>query len=623
MVSNAVVSHFIFLLIFFCSSAISIPDSNQTMFPMTCSTIMKCEASLYHINNGQQTKSEIAAAYAVNPWQIQPIRRGGVQDYLITVPCSCESADGVSGTAYFHDTSFRVGTGDFLSDVSNRNYSGQVWIFGDPLLVDGEEFGVKLLCGCVEDESKIVVSYTVQSRDTLSQIASLLRADATEIHNLNAKLIEDPALIVPNWVLFVPMFKNAYQNTKGPTKKHVWTIVIAILATLTVVSLGALAVIFIRRKLKKSKQNNDPQNSRAPSRSFSTFGTSSFQYPFSKPKSEAQKRSFRQDVSAFESEKTLIFTVEEIQEATANFDESRKIGEGGYGIVYHGVLNQQEVAIKKMKSNKSKEFFAELKVLCRIHHINVVELLGYASGDDHLYLVYEYVPNGSLSDHLHDPLKRGYQPLSWTTRTQIALDAAKGIEYIHDHTKARYVHRDIKTSNILLDESLGAKVADFGLVKLVGRTNDDELVATRLVGTPGYLPPESVKELQVTPKTDVFAFGVVLAELITGRRALIRDNQEPKRTKSLITLIYTIFQGENSEAALEAVVDGNLHGSYPMDDIYKMGEIAAWCLNEDPVGRPEMHEIVALLSQLMTSAVEWEASLGGNSQVFSGLFTGR
>ena len=215
MVSNAVVSHSIFLLIFFCSSAISIPDSNQTMFPMTCSTIMKCDASLYHINNGQQTKSEIAAAYSVNPWQIQPIQRGGVQDYLITVPCSCESADGVSGTAYFHDTSFRVGTGDFLSDVSNRNYSGQVWIFGDPLLVAGEEFGVKLLCGCVEDESKIVVSYTVQSRDTLSQIASLLRADATEIHNLNAKLIEDPALIVPNWVLFVPMFKNAYQNTKG------------------------------------------------------------------------------------------------------------------------------------------------------------------------------------------------------------------------------------------------------------------------------------------------------------------------------------------------------------------------------------------------------------------------
>ncbi|GMP87600.1 hypothetical protein CsSME_00039907 [Camellia sinensis var. sinensis] len=120
-----------------------------------------------------------------------------------------------------------------------------------------------------------------------------------------------------------------------------------------------------------------------------------------------------------------------------------------------------------MRSNKSKEFFAELKVLCKIHHINVVELLGYASGDDHLYLVYEYIQNGSVSDHLHDPLLKGHQPLSWTARTQIALDAAKGIEYIHDHTKARHVHCDIKTCNILLNETLRAKVADFGLAKFV------------------------------------------------------------------------------------------------------------------------------------------------------------
>ncbi|KAI8003211.1 LysM domain receptor-like kinase 3, partial [Camellia lanceoleosa] len=131
---------------------------------------------------------------------------------------------------------------------------------------------------------------------------------------------------------------------------------------------------------------------------------------------------------------------------------------------------RSSLQIKKMRSNKSKEFFAELKVLCKIHHINV----GYASGDDHLYLVYEYIQNGSVSDHLHDPLLKGHQPLSWTARTQIALDAMKGIEYIHDHTKARYVHRDIKTSNILLDETLRAKVADFGLAKFVGRTNEGE-----------------------------------------------------------------------------------------------------------------------------------------------------
>ncbi|OWM76097.1 hypothetical protein CDL15_Pgr009743 [Punica granatum] len=174
-------------------------------------------------------------------------------------------------------------------------------------------------------------------------------------------------------------------------------------------------------------------------------------------------------LSAFGSERPIVFTLEEIEDATSDFAESKKIGEGGYGSVYFGVLvGGQEVAIKKMRSSKSKEFLAELKDLAKIHHINVVELLGYASREDHLYLVYEYVQNGSLNDHLHDPLLKGHQPHSWTARTQIAL----------------------KTSNILLDEGLRAKVADLGLAKLVGRTNEEDLIATRLVGTPRYLPLE-------------------------------------------------------------------------------------------------------------------------------------
>ncbi|KAG5522100.1 hypothetical protein RHGRI_034335 [Rhododendron griersonianum] len=327
------------------------------------------------------------------------------------------------------------------------------------------------------------------------------------------------------------------------------------------------------------------------------------------------------DVSVFESERAIAYSLEEIAWATNNFHESRKIGEGGYGSVYYGVIGEQRVAVKKKRSNK--EFFAELKALCKINHINVVELLGYAAGNGHLYLVYEYIQNGSLSEHLHDPLLKGKQPLSWTARATIALDAAKGIEYIHDHTKSRCVHRDIKTSNILLAEGPRAKVAGFGLAKLVERTNEDDLIATSLVGTPGYLPPESVKELQVTTKTDVFAFGVVLAELITGQRALIRDNREPKRMKSLVSVVKRIFEDENPETALESIIDCNLGGNYPVVDVFKTAKIAAWCLSEDPCNRPEMREIVVELSQIVTSSIEWEASLGGDSQVFSGVFSGR
>ncbi|KAG6422614.1 hypothetical protein SASPL_119193 [Salvia splendens] len=290
-------------------------------------------------------------------------------------------------------------------------------------------------------------------------------------------------------------------------------------------------------------------------------------------------------------------SIEEIAEATGDFEETRIIGRGGYGSVYHDVIGEKEVAIKKMRSNNSKEFLAEIKVLCKITHNDVVELMGYATGDDNLYLVYVYIPNGSLGYHLHDPLK-GHQPLSWSARTQIALDAAR-------------------------DEGLRAKVADFGLAKLVGRSNEDEFIATRLVGTSGYLPPESVKEMQVTTKTNVFAFGVVLAELITGKRALIRDNQEPNKMKSLITVVKNMFNEEDAASALQVMVDGNVKDNYPGEDVYKMAEIAEWCLSEEAVDRPEMREVVVALARIRMSSIEWEASLGGGSKIFSGVFSGR
>ncbi|KAK0573505.1 hypothetical protein LWI29_009195 [Acer saccharum] len=518
-------------------------SSNSPMFTFPCpGKIKTCNASLYHINKGIP-QEQIASLYSVNISQLKRIFHGrGQFDYLITVPCSCKNID-VNTTGYFYNTSYLVQPNDSFDVVSDRFYSGQAWPVGEENdLHINASIPMNLLCGCVENEAQVVVTYTVQYQDTLSGIANLLSAEISGVQRMNTMLTQNPSYIDVGWVLYVPMEKN------GLPHAH---------------------------------------------------------------------------MKGFESERPVIFSLEEVEKATDNFDESKIIGRGGYGSVFLGMLGEQEVAIKKMRSNKSKEFFAELKVLCKIHHINVVELLGYASGDDHLYLVYEYVRNGSLSDHLHDPLLKGYQPLTWTARTQIALDAAKGIEYIHDHTKARYVHRDIKTSNILLDVGLRAKVADFGLAKLVERSNEEEMIATRLVGTPGYLPPESLMEVQVTSKTDVFAFGVVLAELITGQRALSRDNREPTKLKSLITVVYKIFKDEDPETALEEVIDGNLSGSYPLEDVYKMIEIAEWCLSEDPYNRPEIRDIVVTLSQIVMASTEWEASLGGNSQVFSGLFNGR
>ncbi|KAK4261361.1 hypothetical protein QN277_004368 [Acacia crassicarpa] len=589
------------------------------MVSFKCSSkINTCNALLYHINHGLDIE-HIASLYSVNPSQIQPITRAANRDYLITVPCSCKTLNNLRG--YFFETTYTVEQNDTYVRISEFYYSGQAWSPTDDHLTIGENLTIHLPCGCTESDSQIVVTYTVQQHDTVEEIANLLSSTPTGIQNMNEILANTTSFIAVDWVLYVPRELNGIPSSKGSGKKPNHFIIIGVLVGVALLSVITLLILILWRKraTETSKEDTKAVSKRSASRGFSKRSISN------RTDLSLKNHQFHietiEEVTSIDSERPVTFYLEEIEEAINK--ESKIIGKGGYGTVYFGILGDKEVAIKEMRSNKSKEFYAELKVLCRIHHINIVELLGYASGEDNLYLVYEYVSKGSLSDHLHNPFLKGHEPLSWTARAQIALDAAKGLEYIHDYTKARHVHRDIKTSNILLDNKLRAKIADFGLVKLVERTNDDDFIATRLVGTPGYLPPEAVKELQVTSKTDVFAFGVVLAELVTGKPALFRDSQENPKVRSLISVINKVFEDDDPESALEDIIDKNLRDIYPVEDIFKIIEIAERCLHEEPIERPEMREIVVTLSQILMSSTEWEASLGGNSEVFSGVFTGR
>ncbi|GAB2269362.1 LysM domain receptor-like kinase 3 [Dionaea muscipula] len=330
----------------------------------------------------------------------------------------------------------------------------------------------------------------------------------------------------------------------------------------------------------------------------------------------------------FEMEKPVVFTYEEILSATEGFSETGLLGHGTYGSVYYGLLRDQEVAIKRMAAAKSKEFTFEMKVLCTVHHANLVELIGYATSSDELFLVYEYAQKGSLRSHLHDPQNRGQTSLSWITRVQIALDAARGLEYIHEHTKNHYVHRDIKTSNILLDSAFRAKISDFGLSKLVGKASDAAVSATRVVGTYGYLAPEYLSEGLATTKSDVYAFGVVLFELISGREAVIRTEGLTKNSerRSLVPIMLAALRNvpdSMSMVNMKDYVDPNLMDLYPHDCVFKMAMLAKQCVDEDPILRPDMKQLVISLSQTLLSSVEWEATLAGNSQVFSGLVQGR
>ncbi|KAL0321111.1 UNVERIFIED_CONTAM: LysM domain receptor-like kinase [Sesamum radiatum] len=316
-------------------------------------------------------------------------------------------------------------------------------------------------------------------------------------------------------------------------------------------------------------------------------------------------------------DKSVEFTYEELAAATDNFSMSHKIGQGGFGSVYYAELRGEKAAVKKMDMQATKEFLAELNVLTHVHHVNLVRLIGYCV-ESSLFLVYEYIDNGNLSQHLRG---RVTEPLPWSRRLQIALDSARGLEYIHEHTVPVYIHRDIKSANILIDKNFRAKVADFGLTKLteVGSAS----LQTRLVGTFGYMPPEYAQYGDVSPKIDVYAFGVVLFELISAKEAIVKTNEVTTESKGLVALFEDAFNEPDQTESLRKLVDPRLGDDYPFDSVSKVAHLAKACTHENPQLRPSMRSIVVALMTLSSSTEDWDIGSFYENQGLVHLMSGR
>ncbi|KAF8653852.1 hypothetical protein HU200_061981 [Digitaria exilis] len=320
-------------------------------------------------------------------------------------------------------------------------------------------------------------------------------------------------------------------------------------------------------------------------------------------------------------DKSVEFSYDELFNATEGFSMSNKIGQGGFGAVYYAELRGEKAAIKKMDMQASHEFLAELKVLTHVHHLNLVRLIGYCT-EGSLFLVYEYIENGNLSQHLRGT---GYEPLSWAARVQIALDSARGLEYIHEHTVPVYIHRDIKSANILIDKNYRAKVrivADFGLTKLteVGNTS---LPTRGIVGTFGYMPPEYARYGDVSPKVDVYAFGVVLYELISAKDAIVRSTESASDSKGLVYLFEEALNTSDPKEGLKRLIDPALGEDYPIDSILKLTVLARACTQEDPKARPTMRSVVVALMTLSSTSEFWDMNALHENQGLVNLMSGR
>lgn len=296
----------------------------------------------------------------------------------------------------------------------------------------------------------------------------------------------------------------------------------------------------------------------------------------------------------------LVISIQLLRNVTNNFSEENVLGKGGFGIVYKGELDDgTKIAVKRMfasvVSNKGlDEFQAEIAVLTKVRHRHLVALLGYCIEGNERLLVYEYMPLGTLSQHLFEWRKLELPPLNWEKRLSIALDVGRGIEYLHGLAHKSFIHRDLKPSNILLGDDYRAKVSDFGLVKLAPDGGKFS-VETRLAGTFGYLAPEYAVTGRVTTKADVFSFGVVLMELLTGRKAL--DETQPEESMHLVTWFRR--QLGNKGALFESVDSVLEVNNNTSQSILIVAELAGHCTAREPYNRPDMGHAVNVLSPLV------------------------
>ncbi|TYJ26018.1 hypothetical protein E1A91_A07G089900v1, partial [Gossypium mustelinum] len=299
----------------------------------------------------------------------------------------------------------------------------------------------------------------------------------------------------------------------------------------------------------------------------------------------------RRNASPLPDQLCKCFTLAEIQAATNNFDDAFVIGSGGFGNVYKGFIKgiKYKVAIKRLKSKSqqgAREFWTEIQLLSQLRYVNLVSLIGYCNDNNEKILVYEYMSNGTLRDHLYNTEKA---PLTWKQRLEICIGAARGLDYLHSGAVHRVIHRDVKSTNILLDEEYVAKVSDFGLSKMspISMTNDP--IRTVVKGTFGYMDPEYYRRQQLTEKSDVYSFGVVLFEVLFARPAV--DSKLEYSQISLANWARKCIGNESSEESIDPFLEGKIS----LNCLRTYAKIAENCIREDGCERPSMNDVARRL----------------------------
>ncbi|TVU38676.1 hypothetical protein EJB05_12060, partial [Eragrostis curvula] len=289
---------------------------------------------------------------------------------------------------------------------------------------------------------------------------------------------------------------------------------------------------------------------------------------------------------------SMMMDVTTLRTATGDFDESNKLGEGGFGAVYKGVLpDGDEIAVKRLSDSSTQgenELKNELALVAKLKHKNLVRLVGVCLEQQERLLVYEYVPNRSLDLILFDTENENREQLDWGQRYRIINGIARGLQYLHEDSQLKVVHRDLKASNILLDANMNPKISDFGLARIFDR-DQTQAKTSQIIGTYGYMAPEYVMRGNYSVKSDTFSFGVMVLEIVTGRK-----NNDSYNSKQSGDLLNTVWEHWEAGTVME-LVDPSMNGSFPEGDVLRCFHIGLLCVQVDPAARPVMSSVVMML----------------------------
>ncbi|GAA0146057.1 transmembrane signal receptor [Lithospermum erythrorhizon] len=607
-----------------CTSYITFSTTRQYTTPLTISSLIGADADeIAKLNN-----------ISVND-ELTPAR-------LVVAPLEC----GCSGGIYQHNATYVLKEkGETIFSVANNTYEGlttcQSMIAQNSLnyhdLLVGMKLNVPIRCACPtsnqEDAGfKYLLVYLVNWDDTIELIANIFSSDvstilvANELNpddvifpftpllvplknvpiNINTSAASTPPPVSPPQVPVAPSGGNENNNS---SKKWIFVGVGVGVVFLILVVMG-----FLYRRRRHQKLPLVVNKTKNPDKSSATSYTGAM---------PAEMKSFSESYVRDAVGSLTLYRFEELEEATGFFGESNRIE----GSVYRGSFKGDEAAVKVMKGDVS----AEINVLKLINHSNIIRLSGFCLHQGSTYLVYEFAENGSLNDWLHHHqknkkmLEQSSYFLGWKQRIQISYDAADALNYLHNCANPPYIHKNLKSSNILLDANMRGKLVDFGLSRAIENKDRPEgggdlsaIMTRHVVGTYGYMAPEYIENGLITPKLDIFALGVVMLELLSGKEATVPGNKDgtDSREDETILLSETIkeildddedmINKKGVREKLQDFMDPLLGVEYPLDLAYSIAELAKSCVSKDLNHRPPIVEVLISLSKILALSLDWD-----------------